>query len=79
VAGTAEGTADTITQRFRRELAAQDFSDRVIRPGHIEHGFLYMKWAQYQRVRLLLFDTPTNQRQEISVPIMVSRPSKENP
>jgi len=78
MAGTAEGTSDTITHRFRRELAAQDFSDRVVRPGHIEHGFLYMQWAQYQSVRLLLFDITTNKRQEISLPITVSRPAKDS-
>jgi outer membrane lipoprotein SlyB len=76
MAGTAEGASDTITHRFRRELAAQDFSDRVVRPGHIEHGFLYMQWAQYRGVRLLLFDITTNKRQEISLPITVSRPAK---
>lgn len=77
VSGTAEGTSDTITHRFRRELAAQDFGDRVIRPGHIEHGFLYMKWAQYQSVRLLLFDITTNKRQELKIPITVARMSRE--
>ena len=77
VGGTAEGTSDTITHRFRRELAAQDFSDRVVRPGYIEHGFLYMKWAQYQSVRLLLFDITVNKRQELSIPLTVVRPAKD--
>lgn len=75
--GTAQGTSDTITHRFRRELAAQDFGDRVVRPGHIEHGFLYMKWAQYQSVRLLLFDITTNKRQELSIPIAIRRPPRD--
>lgn len=75
-AGTAEGTSDSITHRFRRELAAHDFGDRVVRPGRIEHGFLYMKWASYQGVRLLLFDITTNKRQELSIPIAVARPPK---
>lgn len=79
VVGTAEGTSDSIAHRFRRELAAQDFGNRVIRPGYIEQGFLYMKWAQYESVRLLLFDITTNKRQEISVPIGVVRPPKTNP
>lgn len=77
VAGTAEGTSDTITHRFRRELAAQDFGDRVVRPGHIEHGFLYTKWAQYQSVRMLLFDITTNKRQELSIPVTIGRPPKD--
>lgn len=77
VSGTAEGTSDTITHRFRRELAAQDFGDRVVGPGRIEHGFLYMKWAQYRSIRLLLFDITTNGRQELNIPITVVRPPKD--
>jgi outer membrane lipoprotein SlyB len=30
VGGVAEGTSDVITQRFKRELTAQDFGDRVM-------------------------------------------------
>jgi len=77
VAGTAEGTSDTISHRFRRELAAQDFGDRVVRPGHIEHGFLYMKWAQYNTVRLLVFDITSNKRQELTISVTVARPPKD--
>jgi hypothetical protein len=74
--GGAEGASDSITHRFRRELAAQDFGDRVVRPGHIEHGFLYMKWAPYQSVRVLLFDITTNRREELNIPISIARPPK---
>ena len=75
--GVAAGTSDSITHRFRRELAEQDFGDRVIRPRHIEHGFLYMKWAQYPKVRLLIFDITTNKREELFIPISVVRPPKD--
>lgn len=75
-AGTAHGTSDSITHRFRRELGTHDFGDRVIRPGHIEHGFVYMKWAQYRAVRLLLFDITTNERHEVTVPLAIQRAPK---
>lgn len=77
--GTAEGTSDSITHRFRRELAAQDFGDRVVRPGNIEHGFLYLKWGQYSTVRMLVFDITTNKRQEMLLTITVVRPPKGRP
>jgi len=72
--GVAEGTSDTITHRFKRELAAQDFGDRVIAPGNIEHGFVYLKWEKYTTVRIKVFDITTNKVHEVQLPIAIKRP-----
>jgi phage tail tape-measure protein len=74
VGGVAEGTSDTITSRFKRELAAQDFGDRVIAPGNIEHGFVYLTWQPYTSVRIKAFDITTNKVHEVQLPITVRRP-----
>lgn len=75
VGGAAEGTtSDAITQRFKRELAAQDFGDRVIAPGNIEHGFVYLKWQPYTSIRIKVFDITTNKVHETQLPISVRRP-----
>ncbi len=74
VSGVAEGTSDIIAQRFKRELATQDFGDRVITPGNIEHGFVYLKWQPYTSVRIKVFDITTNKVHEVQLPIMVRRP-----
>lgn len=72
--GVAEGTSDVIAQQFKRELAAQDFGDRVIAPGNIEHGFVYLKWQPYTSVRIKVFDITTNKVHDIQLPISVRRP-----
>ncbi|MBZ0169913.1 hypothetical protein MELA_01044 [Candidatus Methylomirabilis lanthanidiphila] len=74
VGGVAEGTSDTITSRFKRELAAQDFGDRVIAPGNIEHGFVYLTWQPYTSVRIKVFDITTNKVHEVQLPITIRRP-----
>lgn len=72
--GVAEGTSDTITHRYKRELAAQDFGDRVIAPGNIEHGFVYLKWQPYTSIRIKVFDITTNKVHEIQLPVTIRRP-----
>lgn len=74
VGGVAEGTSDTITHRFKRELAAHDFGDRVIAPGNIEHGFVYLKWQPYTSIRIKVFDITTNKVHEIHLPLTIRRP-----
>lgn len=72
--GVAEGTSDIITHRYKRELAAQDFGDRVIAPGNIEHGFVYLKWQPYTSIRIKVFDITTNKVHEIRLPVTIRRP-----
>ena len=71
--GMGEGTSDTITQRFKRELAAHDFGDRVIAPGNIEQGFVYLKWESYSSIRIKLFDITTNKAHEVHLPTSIAR------
>ncbi len=58
--------------RFKRELTALEFGNRVIRPGDIQHGFLYMKWDNYQAVRLNILDITDNKVYEVRVPIVIT-------
>lgn len=74
VGGVAEGTSDAITQRFKRELAAQDLGDRVVAPGNIEHGFVYLTWQPYTSVRIKVFDITTNKVHEVQLPMTIRRP-----
>ncbi|MBI3325183.1 MAG: hypothetical protein HYZ81_00560 [Nitrospinae bacterium] len=75
--GAAVGASDSHTQRFRHELAVQDFGDRVIFPGDLKQGFLYLKYAPYTALRLKVMNITERKTQEVELPLTVMmRPAR---
>lgn len=72
-AGLAEGLSDRFTMEFKRQLATLAFEDRVVFPGDIQQGFIYLKWQPYQSLRIKLFDISANLIHELQFPIQLSR------
>jgi hypothetical protein len=68
-AGVAAGASDSITVRFRKELAELYFGDRVIYPGNFESGFIYLPSGNYTRVRIKILNITDSQTKEIQIPI----------
>ncbi|RMH30841.1 MAG: hypothetical protein D6690_18025 [Nitrospirae bacterium] len=73
VAGTSAGLSDSFTMRFKKELAALAFEDRVIYPGDLQQGFVYLKWKPYQKIRMKLFNITDNKVHELFFPVAVHR------
>jgi len=72
-AGAAAGLSDQWTAQFKQELAELAWGDRVIYPGDIVQGFVYLKWKPYCRIRLKLFNVTTNRSYEFTFPVSISR------
>lgn len=72
-AGASAGLSDSITLKFKKELAALEFGDRVIFPGDIQQGFIYLKWKPYQTIRIKLFNITDNKIHEIKFNVSVNR------
>ena len=58
--GAAAGLSDSFTIRFKKELANLAFEDEVVFPGDIKQGFVYMKWKNYNKIRVKIFDITSN-------------------
>lgn len=71
--GTGAGLSDAITVRFKKELAALAFEDRVIYPRDIQQGFIYLKWNAYRKIRMKLFDITANKTHEIIFNVAIGR------
>lgn len=71
--GAASGMSDSITSRFKRELANLSFGDRVIFQGDIQQGFIYFKWQNYNQIRLNVFNITDNKMNELIFNISVAR------
>ncbi|MFN3533177.1 MAG: hypothetical protein ACK41Q_11810 [Candidatus Brocadia sp.] len=41
------------------------FEDRVIFPGDIQQGFIYLKWAPYNKIRIKVLNITDNTIHEI--------------
>ena len=68
-AGVAAGASDSLTVRFRKELAELYFGDRVIYPGNFESGFIYFPLGNYTRVRIKILNITDSETKEIQIPI----------
>ncbi|GIX46089.1 MAG: hypothetical protein KatS3mg131_0300 [Candidatus Tectimicrobiota bacterium] len=72
-AGAAEGASDRYTHQFRHELAAQDFGDRVIFPGDLHQGFIYLQWQPYTVLRVKVTNITERTTHVVELPITVTR------
>ncbi len=72
-AGTAEGLSDSFTVKFKQELANLAFEDRVIFPGDIQQGFIYLKWEYYNRIRMKVLNITDNKIQELMFDVSITR------
>lgn len=71
--GLAKGMSDRWTFEFKKQLTIHAFEDRVIYPGDIQQGFIYLRWQPYSQLRIKLFDITKNTTHEVVFPFYVSR------
>lgn len=71
--GSAAGLSDSFTIRFKEELANLAFEDQVVYPGEIKQGFVYMKWKNYNKIRVKIFDITSNKTEIREFNISVAR------
>lgn len=72
-AGLEAGLSDSFTIEFKKQLATLAFEDRVVFPGDIQQGFIYVKWQPYTSIRMKIFNITENKFYEIKIPISISR------
>jgi len=72
-AGASAGLSDSITIKFKKELANLEFGDRVVFPGDIQQGFVYLKWKPYQTIRVKLFNITDNKIQQLKFNVSINR------
>jgi outer membrane lipoprotein SlyB len=71
--GTAAGLSDSFTIQFKKELANLAFEDQVVFPGDIKQGFVYLKWKNYNKIRVKIFDITSNRTEIREFNISVTR------
>jgi hypothetical protein len=71
--GVGAGLSDSFTAQFKRELANLAFEDRVIYPGDIQQGFIYLKWNPYNKIRVKVFDITENKIHDLMFDISLLR------
>lgn len=71
--GMGQGLSDSITMKFKKQLAKHAFGDRVIYPGDIRQGFIYFRWIPYKKIRIKLFNITENKNKEIFMPVNIIR------
>lgn len=68
--GGAAAAGDSTSQKIKNELRKVDWGDRVVYPGHIEYGYVFMKpGVDYQALEVLLYDVNKRQNNRISIPL----------
>jgi len=72
VAGAAAGASDSYTNRFRHELAVQDFGARNIFPGDLQRGFIYFQRQPYTSLRIKVTNVSQRKAEIIEVLITVT-------
>ena len=66
----AAAAGDSTSQKIKNELRKVDWGDRVVYPGHIEYGYVFMKpGVGYQALEVLLYDVNKRQNNRISIPL----------
>lgn len=71
--GLGAGLSDSFTVKFKQELANLAFEDRVIYPGDIQQGFIYLKWKPYNKIRVKVFNITENKIDNLEFEISVTR------
>ncbi|MFQ5483417.1 MAG: hypothetical protein ACE5ER_11750 [Nitrospinaceae bacterium] len=71
--GAGEGLSDSITLQFKKELANLFFGDRVIFQGDIQQGFIYLKWKNYNQIRMNVFNITENKMHELIFKVSLNR------
>jgi len=67
--GAAAGGSDWITIEFRRQLAATQFGDKVLFPGNLDQGFVFLRAGSYSKLRVLVRDITENKAHDLSLPL----------
>jgi outer membrane lipoprotein SlyB len=64
----AVGYADAVSRQIAVELRKVDWGNRVVYPGHIEHGFLFMKpGVAYEAIEVLIYNVNQRKNERIAV------------
>lgn len=71
ISGMATGGSDRYTQQFRHELAVQDFGDRVLFPGDLKQGFIYLKLEPYTALRVKVTNISERKTEVLEIPISI--------
>lgn len=71
--GLEAGLSDSFTLEFKKQLATLAFEDRVVFPGDIQQGFIYVKWQPYISIRVKVFNISDNKFYELQFPVTVER------
>jgi outer membrane lipoprotein SlyB len=71
LAGAAAGASDRYTNRFRYELAVQDFGARNIYPGDMHRGFIYFQRQPYSTIRIKVTNVSERRVEVIEIPVEV--------
>lgn len=71
--GLGAGLSDSFTVKFKRELANLAFEDRVIFPGDMQQGFIYLKWKPYKTIRVKIFNINDNKIYDLQFDVNVKR------
>ncbi|HXG53730.1 MAG TPA: hypothetical protein VNN77_20190 [candidate division Zixibacteria bacterium] len=72
IAGAAAGASDSYTNRFRYELAVQDFGARNIYPGDLHRGFIYFQQQPYSTIRVKVTNVSERKSEIVEIPVEVS-------
>lgn len=72
-AGLNEGVSDRWTFEFKKQLTTHAFQDRVIYPGDIQQGFIYLRWNKYKKLRMKIFNISDNKIKEMIFSMHVER------
>ncbi len=66
----ASSSADAITSAIKKELWKVDWGNRVVYPGRIEHGFLFLKSdVHYKALDVLLYNVNKRRSERVTIPI----------
>lgn len=74
--GIAAGASYRYTHKFRHELAAQDFGNRVLFPGDLRQGFIYLQAQPYTGLRVKVTNITTRTTQVIEIPLFIESITK---
>ena len=64
-------TNDRITLEFKKQMAKHAFENRVIYPGDLQQGFVYLSWHDYHKLRFKIFNISDNETTELEIPVSV--------
>jgi outer membrane lipoprotein SlyB len=71
--GAAAGSSDSYTNRFRHELAVQDFGAKNIYGGDLYRGFIYFQAQPYTAIRVKVTNISERKSEVIEIPLQVAR------